>query len=323
VIARRSISFVIAVALFLVAGTIAIAGPGEGTFVSKINADRAADGLDPLAVLPGLTTYARSHSEEMAADGQIYHSTSDELRSMANSAAPGWQRLGENVGVGGSVDSLHAAFMNSAGHRANILGDYTHVGIGTVEGNGRLYVTEIFVKLPASSTTTTTTTTSTTTTTTTTTAPETTTTSSTTTTTTTEATTTTTAPPSTTDGSTAPSTTEPPPTTEATTTTDTPSTTEPPTTSSSTPATSDSVPTTTTSSTTTASTGATTTAAAPTSSTAAPPDAVSGSGSIPTSGPNAPGAAATVRLVAGIVLGATVVLFLLAVRRRGGIPLER
>ena len=43
--------------------------------------------------------------------------------------------------------------MNSASHKANILGDYTHVGIGTVESDGRLYVTEIFVKLPATSTT--------------------------------------------------------------------------------------------------------------------------------------------------------------------------
>ena len=276
-IVRRSISIVMAVAMFLVAGAVAVAEPGEGDFVSRINADRASNGLDPLTVLSGLTTYARSHSEAMEADGQIYHSTADQLRSMANSAAPGWQRLGENVGTGGSVASLHVAFMNSPGHRDNILGDFTHVGVGTVESDGRLYVTEIFVKLPAGSTTTTSTTTSTTSTTTTT-APE-----------------TTTAPTTTESTTTTPPTTEPP-----TTTTDgsTPPPTEPPTT-----------------------TTPPETTAAPT--TESPATTEVAGGPIPTSGPKAPGAADTVRLVASIVLGATVVLFLLALRRRGGIAAQR
>ena len=287
-IVRRSISIVMAVAMFLVAGAVAVAEPGEGDFVSRINADRASNGLDPLTVLSGLTTYARSHSEAMEADGQIYHSTADQLRSMANSAAPGWQRLGENVGTGGSVASLHVAFMNSPGHRDNILGDFTHVGVGTVESDGRLYVTEIFVKLPAGSTTTSTTTSTTSTTTTT--APETTTAP-----TTTDSPTTTTAPTTTESTTTTPPTTEPP-----TTTTDgsTPPPTEPPTT-----------------------TTPPETTAAPT--TESPATTEVAGGPIPTSGPKAPGAADTVRLVASIVLGATVVLFLLALRRRGGIAAQR
>ena len=61
-----------------------------------------------------------------------------------------WQRIGENVGVGYSVSSLHDAFMNSSGHRANILGDFNRVGVGVVhEASGRIWVTVVFIKGPA------------------------------------------------------------------------------------------------------------------------------------------------------------------------------
>ena len=84
----------------------------------------------------------------------IFHSTSAELQAAAGS---GWEKLGENVGRGGSVSSLHTAFMNSSGHRANILGDYNKVGIGTGTSDGVLYVTVVFMKKGGSSETTTTT----------------------------------------------------------------------------------------------------------------------------------------------------------------------
>ena len=58
-----------------------------------------------------------------------------------------WQALGENVGVGLDANQLHDEFMASSGHRANILGDYNYVGIGTAVdesgladlGNGDLH----------------------------------------------------------------------------------------------------------------------------------------------------------------------------------------
>ena len=47
------------------------------------------------------------------------------------SQVKGWHYVGENVGVGGDVSSLHAAFMASAPHKANILDkDYTQIGVG-------------------------------------------------------------------------------------------------------------------------------------------------------------------------------------------------
>jgi hypothetical protein len=92
----------------------------------------------------------------MIAADEIYHSSSGELQSAAGS---GWEKLGENVGRGGSVSSLHQAFLDSPGHKANILGDYNYVGIGTnTSDNGVLYVTVVFMKKGGSSSETTTTT---------------------------------------------------------------------------------------------------------------------------------------------------------------------
>ncbi|TDI52813.1 MAG: CAP domain-containing protein [Acidobacteria bacterium] len=125
----------------------------EAGFLAKINASRAANGLAALSVDGGLRSHARNHTQDMIDAGEIYHSSSDELKAAAGS---GWSKLGENVGRGGTVESLHKAFMNSAGHKANILGDYNYAGIGTASSDGVLYVTVVFMKKGGGSTTTTT-----------------------------------------------------------------------------------------------------------------------------------------------------------------------
>jgi len=129
-------------------------GASEGEFLAKINASRSAAGLGPLTVDGGIRSHARNHTQDMINSGGIYHSSSAELQAAGGS---GWLKLGENVGRGGTVDSLHTAFMNSAGHKANILGDYNMVGIGTASSDGVLYVTVVFMKKNGSPTTTTTT----------------------------------------------------------------------------------------------------------------------------------------------------------------------
>lgn len=142
----RWLSILLVVALAIV-GISASAGADSGTeagFLSKINATRAANGLGALTVDGGLRSHARVHTAEMIANNDLYHSSSAELRAAAGS---GWSAIAENVGRGGSVDSLHKAFMDSSGHRANILGDYNYVGIGTgYASDNRLYVTVVFMK---------------------------------------------------------------------------------------------------------------------------------------------------------------------------------
>lgn len=129
-------------------------GATESDFLAHINATRSSQGLGTLTMDGGLRSHARTHTQDMMDANKIYHSTSGELRAAGGS---GWSRIGENVGRGGNVSSLHQAFMNSSGHRKNILGDYNYVGIGTGTKDGVLYVTVVFMKKGGASPTTTTT----------------------------------------------------------------------------------------------------------------------------------------------------------------------
>ncbi|HSK05893.1 MAG TPA: CAP domain-containing protein [Acidimicrobiia bacterium] len=135
--------------LMAVASTLMLAtsvGADSGTeaeFVAEINATRSAQGLEALQLESGLRSHARSHTLNMIEAGRLFHSSSAELTA---AATEGWQRIGENVGRGQSPTSLHNAFMESPGHRGNILGDYNYVGVGTGTSNGYLYVTVVFMK---------------------------------------------------------------------------------------------------------------------------------------------------------------------------------
>lgn len=139
-------------------GIAAVAGADSGSeqgFLSAINSTRKANGLGPLSMDGSLQAHARKHTQDMIAAGEIYHSTSAELKAAGGS---GWSRLGENVGRGGTVETLHKAFLDSSGHRKNILGDYNFVGIGTDSKDGVLYVTVVFMQKGSTTQETTTTT---------------------------------------------------------------------------------------------------------------------------------------------------------------------
>jgi hypothetical protein len=141
---KRWISLLLVISVSAGVGLAAAADSGtENEFLSLINSTRADNGLGPLEVDGGLQSHARSHTQDMIASGGIYHSSSAELSAAAGS---GWTRVGENVGRGQSPSSLHSAFMGSSGHKANILGDYNYVGIGTDSADGYLYVTVVFMK---------------------------------------------------------------------------------------------------------------------------------------------------------------------------------
>jgi hypothetical protein len=84
----------------------------------------------------------------MADVGEISHDP-----NMPNEIS-GWKELGDNVGRGPDVASVHQAFMNSSQHRSIILHSaYNQVGVGVVWKGDTLYVTEVFVKRATSSTT--------------------------------------------------------------------------------------------------------------------------------------------------------------------------
>lgn len=229
---RRLVQLLVPLLVTLVVG-IALApaahaatrGELESCFLSRINAARASNGAGALSLDSTLTGYARTHSSRMATNGSLYHSASSALDPYLPS---NWQAWGENVGMASeSVECgpLFQAFMDSSGHRANLLDpafDIAGVGVFLAD-DGYLWTTHVFVAVTGDSaaTTTTTTTTAPAPTTTTTAPPSTTTTTAaatppSTTTTTTEAPTTTAAPTTTTTTTEAPTTTPAPTTTAGT-----------------------------------------------------------------------------------------------------------
>jgi uncharacterized protein YkwD len=115
--------------------------PSERGFARKMNAERVLGGIGKLQLDPELSRAARKHTQEMWTKDELHHTPSDKLRTRITN----WTVIGENVGVGGTVSSLHDAFMNSPAHKDNILYTaYRHVGIGVAKKNGRMWVTVIF-----------------------------------------------------------------------------------------------------------------------------------------------------------------------------------
>ena len=113
----------------------------ERAFVKKMNQARAEAGKSPLRLDPEVSKVSKVHTREMAKASSLFHTSSSTLgRRVTN-----WILLGENVGVGSSVSSLHSAFMNSPAHKANImLSSFRHVGVGVMKDGDRLWVTVTF-----------------------------------------------------------------------------------------------------------------------------------------------------------------------------------
>ena len=117
-------------------------GSDGAALVAKINDLRAGTGLPALQVNENLVAKARAWSAEMAAAGRIWHST------LSDGITEDWKKLGENVGVGASVDRLHAEFVASPHHYENLVDPaFGYVGIGVVMNGDTIYVTEVFMQL--------------------------------------------------------------------------------------------------------------------------------------------------------------------------------
>lgn len=134
---------IIAIAGFVVATSrdAQAADPAaEAEFVSRINGLRASQGAGPVQVHSVLTRKAQAWAAHMAATGCLCHS------NLTDGVSVGWRKLGENVGRGPSVASLHAAFIGSGPHFANMIDKrYNWVGVGVAYGGGQMWVAEVFM----------------------------------------------------------------------------------------------------------------------------------------------------------------------------------
>lgn len=107
----------------------------RGGLLSGTNAARSANGLAPLSLHSQLNNSAQAKAQDMANKNYWAHVSPDgtEPWYFFDQAGYSYVRAGENLAYGfmtsqGVIDG----WMNSASHRANILGDYYDVGFGIV-----------------------------------------------------------------------------------------------------------------------------------------------------------------------------------------------
>jgi uncharacterized protein YkwD len=96
----------------------------EAAVFDLVNQERAIHGLHLLSWDNRLFAAARAHSEDMAANGYFSHTSLDERSPGDRLLEAGyfWNSYGENIAYGyPTPESVINAWMNSAGHRANIL----------------------------------------------------------------------------------------------------------------------------------------------------------------------------------------------------------
>ena len=133
-----TVGFLAAMALPANAGSTSV---DEAKFVRRVQSERESRKIVALSLRADLSAIARRHSVAMASTGVLAHdpALSSEIR--------GWQAIGENVGMGVSVDAIHQAFMHSPVHRSNILDPQARLlGVGVSKARGVIFVTEIFVQ---------------------------------------------------------------------------------------------------------------------------------------------------------------------------------
>jgi uncharacterized protein YkwD len=117
-----------------------------------VNAERTGEGLANLVMRNDLVAVARAHSQDMIDRDFIDHDNPDGDDPFERMTAAGitYSSAGENIAVNNFPNPIETAvdgWMNSSGHRANILRDaFTHTGHGVVESpDGRWYFTQVFI----------------------------------------------------------------------------------------------------------------------------------------------------------------------------------
>lgn len=121
----------------------AAANGDERTVWTLTNQERADNGLPGLSLNGDLVESARAHSADMAAQNYFDHTGLDGRSPGDRIAATGYaaSSWGENIAAGYETpQAVVEGWMNSPGHRANILSDnYCDIGVGYADGEGSSY----------------------------------------------------------------------------------------------------------------------------------------------------------------------------------------
>jgi len=113
----------------------------EKTFAHKVNRERERRDVKKLSLDDELSFVAQAHSRAMRREQTLRHSNEKWLRERVTR----WEILGENVGRGATVHSLHDAFMESEAHRKNVTyKEFRYLGVGIAADEHQIWITVLF-----------------------------------------------------------------------------------------------------------------------------------------------------------------------------------
>ena len=108
--------------------------------LAETNAERAKAGLEPLKLDATMSKVSQAWTQQMATNHSMTHNP-----SYTSQLPQPWISVGENVGQGYTQSTIVPAWMASPGHKSNILGRYSHIGLGYwADENGRAWFTQNF-----------------------------------------------------------------------------------------------------------------------------------------------------------------------------------
>nr|WP_242620941.1 CAP domain-containing protein [Streptomyces sp. BK239] len=123
-------------------------GGPEAQVLALVNKERAAAGCSPVTANDRLTRAADDYSDVMANSGVMSHTGPDgsTMTTRVEAAGYQWSTLGENIAQGQADSaSVMKSWMNSPGHRANILNcSFKELGVGVHFGDGGPWWTQDF-----------------------------------------------------------------------------------------------------------------------------------------------------------------------------------
>jgi uncharacterized protein YkwD len=123
-------------------GNSTILQDADEQIVALANQARAQTGAGPLQWDPALAAAALYHCRRMVTEGPISHRYGGEpdLAFRAGQAGAHFGLIEENVAIGPSAGGIHEEWMNSPGHRTNLLNpEVDRIGVAVISSRGVLY----------------------------------------------------------------------------------------------------------------------------------------------------------------------------------------
>ena len=110
-----------------------------------VNRERASNGLAPLKYSDKLSEAALVRAEEIQSVFSHTRPNGTRCFTAVTEAGISYTSVGENIAYGQRTpEEVMNSWMNSSGHRANILGSYDYIGIGVTYKNGTYYWSQFF-----------------------------------------------------------------------------------------------------------------------------------------------------------------------------------